>query len=543
MTALIANHLWQSTLFAIAAGLLTLAFRHSRAPVRYGLWLAASVKFLIPFAALVAIGSQFGWRSPAAAPRSRLAFAMEEIGQPFAPPVTALRPARMRTPAWIPQALASVWLCGFAIGVVSWSRRWGRIRAALRSASPLHLDLAAPIPIMASRARVEPGVFGVRKPVLLLPEGITAHLTSEQLQAVVAHELCHVRRRDNLTAAIQMLVEAIFWFHPLVWWIRERLVEERERACDEEVLRSIAKPEVYAEGILNVCKFYMQSPLLCVSGVTGSNLKQRIESIMTHRAAGQLTFARKLLLAAAGMTAIAVPVIVGMLNAPPARAQSQSDAHLAFEVAAVKPNPSDDFRSMRWQVLPGGKLVATCVPLHIVIAMAYNLPFQSPRLTGGPDWVSQEAFDIDATAEKGAIPPGTSVKVRDEKIRLMLQAMLADRFKLTVRREMKEVPVYAVVVPKGGHKLKKSKIDEKDCEEGAEGDASKLCHEIRGGQGRGIHGEALDISDIALHVQNWTDRAVVDHTGLKGLWQVDTDGWIPLRAIYATVRTSSNRTR
>jgi hypothetical protein len=58
----LANHLWQSTLFAGLVWLLTLAFRRYRAPVRYGLWLAASVKFLIPFSLLVSLGSQVGWR-------------------------------------------------------------------------------------------------------------------------------------------------------------------------------------------------------------------------------------------------------------------------------------------------------------------------------------------------------------------------------------------------------------------------------------------------------------------------------------------------
>jgi len=71
------------------------------------------------------------------------------------------------------------------------------------------------------------------RPILLLPADIAERLTPPQLQAVLAHELCHVRRRDNFTSAIHMIVEAVFWFHPLVWWISARLVEERERACDE----------------------------------------------------------------------------------------------------------------------------------------------------------------------------------------------------------------------------------------------------------------------------------------------------------------------
>ena len=80
-------------------------------------------------------------------------------------------------------------------------------------------------------ARVWSQAVCIRKPVLLLPEGITDRLTPAQLEAVLAHQLCHVRRRDNLTGAIHMVVEAAFWFHPLVWWIGSRLVDEAEQAA------------------------------------------------------------------------------------------------------------------------------------------------------------------------------------------------------------------------------------------------------------------------------------------------------------------------
>jgi bla regulator protein BlaR1 len=61
--------------------------------------------------------------------------------------------------------------------------------------------------------------------VLLLPDGIFDRLTSAQLRAVIAHELCHVRRKDNLIAAMHMFVETAFWFHPLLSWIGKRMVQ------------------------------------------------------------------------------------------------------------------------------------------------------------------------------------------------------------------------------------------------------------------------------------------------------------------------------
>jgi beta-lactamase regulating signal transducer with metallopeptidase domain len=90
-----------------------------------------------------------------------------------------------------------------------------------------------------------------------------------------------------------MLVEAIFWFHPLVWWIGSRLVEERERACDEEVIRLGNQPHVYAESILKTCQFFVESPLTCMSGVTGADLKKRIVHIMGGTFAARLTLRKK----------------------------------------------------------------------------------------------------------------------------------------------------------------------------------------------------------------------------------------------------------
>ena len=130
----------------------------------------------------------------------------------------------------------------------------------------------------------------------------------------MAHELWHVRRRDNLAAVTHMVVEAIFWFHPLAWWLGSRLVEERERACDEAVLELGSDRHIYAEGILKICDFCVGSPLTFVSGVTGADLKGRIARIMTDRVGRSLDFSRKLLLSATGLLALAAPIAFGIAS-------------------------------------------------------------------------------------------------------------------------------------------------------------------------------------------------------------------------------------
>ena len=197
-----------------------------------------------------------------------------------------------------------------------WLREWRRMRSSLTTASAADSDLQhIPIPVLIAETPTEPGIVGILRPTLLLPKGLRERLTPAQFGAVVTHELCHVQRRDNLAAALHMVVETIFWFHPLVWWIERRLVEERERACDEEVLRQGGEPEAYAEGILSVCKFYKESALVCVSGVAGADLKKRIEDIMGNRVTHKLSFVRMALLVVAGIAAVGGPIAIGVVQA------------------------------------------------------------------------------------------------------------------------------------------------------------------------------------------------------------------------------------
>ena len=349
-SAALGNHLWQTTIFAGMAGLLTLALRKNRARARYWLWLAASVKFLLPFAVLINIGNHFAWHS-SIEPKGQLYSAMEEVTQPFAPaasPEISSSATRASSPVsanLLPGLLGSAWAAGCVVVFCVWLLRWRRVSTAMREAVPLtdgrevealrRLERAGgvrqKIEMRLSRTSLQPGVFGIARPVLIWPERISERLDDAHLETILAHEVWHVRRHDNLAAALHMVVEAIFWFHPLVWWLGARLIDERERACDEQVLGLGGAPSAYAEGILKVCEFCVEAPVACVSGVLGSDLKRRIVRIMSGHAAAQLDFGRKLLLGVAGVAVIAVPVMAGLVGT--------TRSKQAFAVTANSPRP------------------------------------------------------------------------------------------------------------------------------------------------------------------------------------------------------------
>lgn len=483
-----ANHLWQSTVFAAGIALLALGFRRHGAALRYTLWLAASLKFLAPLAPLLALGARL--ESHAAPPS--MATVVAQIGQPFAVPAGVHVAVTAPAPSLLPGLFVAAWFSGFAFVVWRWWRRSRVVRAALRSSS--RLPIPGPVEVRSSPTRVEPGIFGVLRPVLLLPDGIAKRLSAAQFRAVLAHEFCHARRRDNLTAALHMVVEALFWFHPLVWWIGGRLISERERACDEEVVRGGCDPEDYAKGILNVCRFYLESPLSCAPGVTGADLKKRIEAIMTGRTLSNLNLAGKLVLGAAAITAAAVPIVIGIAQAQPP---------LRFEVASIKPVKNEGGRG-GLDFLPGGGLRMGGATLDGLIAMAYDV--RPEQIAGTQPWMRSQAFDIlakpeppDAAAGRN-MTPGTPAW---ERFRQRLRNLLSDRFQLTVHTESKPASVFALTVAKGGFKLQPLE------------NADRIPAGTVRSRGQ-INGRAGTMQMLATVLTGLLQRPVEDRTGLTG---------------------------
>jgi bla regulator protein blaR1 len=488
----LANHLWQSTVFAAAVALATMFMRRNPARLRYWLWLAASLKFLIPFSVLVSMGGEIA--RPTAAPVLP-ALTVVRVSTYFAPAPTFPTVAPAAARSYLPLAMGAVWAAGALFLLLRWYRRWRAIRDATRDAKPLKLH--AWLPALSSRSTIEPGVFGLFRPILILPEGIADSLPPEQMQTILAHELCHVRYRDNLTAALHMCVETLFWFHPIVWWIGAKLVEERERACDENVLNRGGAPSDYAHGIVNVCKAYLEWPLPCASGITGASLKGRIREIMNWHGTVHLTFVRKWMLAMAGIAAVAVPVGLGLIRAqtlPPPPAYT-------YEVVAIhKSSPGQQGSSMGPGA--GGGLRAVNVTAMQLVTFAYKV--RDYQIADAPGWVKSDRFDVSFTPDKSeAMPrPGTAPKEIEAYIgrnQQRMQAVLRDRFGLVLRAETHELPIYALVPAKGGMKLALSATPERG-------------PSLQGTQGR-VTGIGATLRLLASQLSAVLGRPVNDETG------------------------------
>src|SRR5262249_35191917 len=155
------------------------------------------------------------------------------------------------------------------------------------------------------------------------------------------------------------------------------MVEERERACDQSVLTGGGRPGDYAQGIVNVCKSYFESPLPCASGITGASLKARIREIMTWRGTLQLTLARKSILTIACAAAIAVPVGIGLIRAqtlPPAPAYT-------YEVASIHKSDPEHRGSMIGPGPAGGLRAQNATAMQL---MTFAYQVRDYQFSGAP---------------------------------------------------------------------------------------------------------------------------------------------------------------
>lgn len=386
---------------------------------------------------------------------------------------------------------AAILLIRLAIGVF-------RVRRFVRQAAPEHGQLVH----CACSAPVTVGYF---RPTVILPPSYRGW-PAGQLGAILIHEREHVRRRDPLIHCVALVNRAVFWFHPLAWWLEREIARLAEEACDAAVISRGHRPKDYAECLLRVARSVAEAGARLTApgaAAVGPGLTGRIRKLLLSPVPRPVSGFRLTCLAGA-CAAAAAAFAVGSV----AHAQLSTPS---FEVATIKPNKSGEQGG--GSGFEGSTYRGTNVSLLRLIRLAYA-PIQ--EFVGGTGWIDSERYDILAKAEG---------QPNRQQMQLMLRSLLADRFKLVVHKETREKPAFALVLARADGKLGPGlRPSEVDCSPGNRDKAPKGACGFRAAQGI-ISSRSATMEMLAGELI-LTGRLVVDRTGLKGAYEFDLR-WTP----------------
>lgn len=299
----IINHLWQSTLFLLLAMISITALKKSPAKGRYTVWLLASAKFALPLSMFAAFGQWLDIGSflphtvitePQLYNSAGLVEIVSTYGTGAQVPILETAPTHNE----IYYLLTLVWMIGCFGLFALWGKRSRLFRAILTGGSipassretkllrrlQRRLGLTSQVNLIISDSVAEPVVWGVWRPTIIIPPGLSKNLTKAEFESILIHELSHIANKDNLICILQMTLCCLLWFHPLVWLVKRRILEERERVCDETVIQHGSKSRIYATGLLKVVRFGLHSQQSAgLASATGADLRKRLELIMINK--------------------------------------------------------------------------------------------------------------------------------------------------------------------------------------------------------------------------------------------------------------------
>ena len=393
------HFVWQGALVGGLTAIALAALRKSAADIRY----VVSTIGLSLMLTLPAVTAMQLWRSAAPAhvsPASDFAAAapavtvtpattggpatMGRIDARAAEPVTSpsavpgLRSINLEP--WLPMLVLG-WLCGVIVLTLRLMSGWlwvqrmkshgatpagdGWVQIALRLSRRLHI--ARPVRLLESTIVDVPTVIGWIKPVILVPASALSGLSPQQLEAILAHELAHIRRHDYLVNLLQTLVETLLFYHPAVWWLSRRIRAERENCCDDLAVSLCGDPYTYAKALADLEELRGGSRQL-VMAANGGSLVQRIRRLLgapTHagRAPGWLAGSASVLVmlgiaaGAVGTDAFQSPSAVAAQEATPkVPTQSLSPQEVIATTRALEASAKALANEMRfsWDALVHG---------------------------------------------------------------------------------------------------------------------------------------------------------------------------------------------
>src|SRR5215470_1887864 len=399
------HFVWQGAAIAFVAAIGFRFLRRSASQIRYTLASAAMVTMLI--APLATAARLSGSESVAAdaslsRPARSLAPALPTLSTLSSGPAASQRMARFvrQVPAARQAALGAVlpaivmlWIAGVVVLQLRLLGGWWHVRTLHRvaltappsdwqtrvaSLAP-RLGLRQLVHVVEARAVDIPSVIGWWRPVILLPLGALAGLSPAQADAILVHELAHIRRHDYLVNGLQHVAETLLFYHPAVWWISRQVRAEREHCCDAIVVQMCGDPVDYAAALVELEAGRSARPALAVAASDGS-LVQRIRMMLSARRTHRRPLADALVTALVVTVLVAVtgggyrwPVSAAGANARPA-ANTQPPAPGADAVVVTvneRPDLQRPYEAFHAQNTPQGRA---------------DVPQTVPAPPRAPDW-------------------------------------------------------------------------------------------------------------------------------------------------------------
>jgi beta-lactamase regulating signal transducer with metallopeptidase domain len=421
------HFLWQGAVLALLAWLLLALLRGASAKARYG---SACAFLLLMAVAPVATFLFLQRQAPALAGPLRLTI------EAAAGATAAEAPLAVRVKIALDTALP--WLLGtWALGVLLLSTRflgsWARVqRLRRRNASPVpaewhlvlsrlcrELKLSRRVRLLQSAAVDVPTALGWLRPIILLPACALTGLAPQQLEAVLAHELAHIRRGDFLVNLLQSLVEVVLFYHPAVWWLSGRIRAERELCCDDVAAALCGDPLVLARALTDLEALReptSPSPTHLALAANGGSLMHRIRHLLQPALPASN---------AARATALAL-LAASLLGA----------AGVAFQGQEKEPTPKPD-QNTRMKVIDGERQMDVQVKGEVKLDPAAKDPVAIPG--DGSFRVEEKrsgkARTYSATKDKRTYTVDGQEKPLDAEGEAWLRETVKDAAKATTARE------------------------------------------------------------------------------------------------------------
>ena len=361
-----------------------------------------------------------------------------------------------------------------------WQRKLDEIKTRIRVSQPVRL--------LTSALVQTPAVIGWLRPVILMPIGALAGLPAEQIEALLAHELAHIRRHDYLVNILQSIAESLLFYHPAVWWISNQIRNERELCCDDVAVAISGDTLTYVRALadLEQQRPAHLSPALAASG---GSLRERIARLLGQPAQtarpGSIVIGALIVTAACGLFAQPTP------------------DRKSFEGVSIKPNNLSGGEMHEHNTR--GLLNAQMTTRHL-IQQAFDI--KDFQILDGPTWLGNDNFDFVART-------ASPVELNDRTIQPYLQSVLADRFQFHYHRETRDLPVYFLLAAKTGPKLTKHTGDA-----GTGMDAS-------GGKDKiSMSGTKISMAHLCDFLGRNVERPVIDRTGIEGEFDLTLE-WSP----------------